>query len=127
MLTQPTIETMKSLKLFGMARALESQMELKEVRELPFEDRLAMLLEAEFLDKENSRTKSRLRRAKLRLSASMENLKPGRGLDRTLTASLSSAIGFVITKTFLSLVLPVPEKHILHALSVILPASRVLL
>lgn len=83
---------MKELKLFGMARALESQLELKESRELSFEERLGLLLDAEALDKENRSTTARLRSAKLRLAACLEDLKfkPGRGLDRTLITTLSS-------------------------------------
>jgi DNA replication protein DnaC len=75
-----------------MARALETQLELKEVRELSFEDRLAMLLESESLDKENARTRSRLKSANLRLSACLEDLKlkASRGLDRSAITSLAS-------------------------------------
>ena len=75
-----------------MARALESQLELKEVRELSFEERLGMLLDAEALDRENRHTSTRLRNAKLRLAACAEDLKfkPGRGLDRALITTLAS-------------------------------------
>jgi DNA replication protein DnaC len=92
MLIHPTIDTMKALKLFGMARALETQLELKEARDLSFEERLGMLLDAEALDRDNKRTSSRLNSAKLRLAACMEDLKikPGRGLDRSVITSLSS-------------------------------------
>jgi len=83
---------MKTLKLFGMARALETQLELKEARELSFEERLGMLLDAEALDQENRRTSSRLRIAKLRLAACLEDLKikASRGLDRSTIVSLAS-------------------------------------
>ena len=92
MLIHPTIDRMKELKLFGMSRALESQLELKEVRELSFEERLGMLLDAEALDRENRNTTARLRSAKLRLAACMEDLKfkPARALDRALLTTLSS-------------------------------------
>jgi DNA replication protein DnaC len=83
---------MKSLKLFGMARALESQLELKETSELSFEERLGMLLDAELLEQENKRTSSRLKTAKLRLAACMEDLKvkPSRGLDRAVVTALAT-------------------------------------
>lgn len=76
----------------GMIRALETQQELKEVRELSFEERLAMLVDAEALDKEHKRTDSRLRKAKLRLSACMEDLKikSSRGLDRSTISTLAT-------------------------------------
>ncbi len=75
-----------------MVRALESQMELKEARELSFDERLGMLLDAESLDRENHRTRARLRHAKLRLDACMEDLKikASRGLDRATSVSLAS-------------------------------------
>jgi DNA replication protein DnaC len=75
-----------------MARALETQLELKEARELSFEDRLAMLLDAEALDKDNNRTNSRLKSANLRLDACIENLKvkASRGLDRSTITALAS-------------------------------------
>lgn len=75
-----------------MARALESQMELKEARELSFEERLGMLLEAEALERDNKSFKSRLGNAKLRLSACMEDLKinASRGLDRSVIISLAT-------------------------------------
>lgn len=89
MLIHQTIDKMKALKLNGMARALETQMDVKESRELSFEDRLAMLVDAEALEKDNGKTTSRIRTAKFRLSACLEDLKikTSRGLDKsTITA-----------------------------------------
>ena len=76
-----------------MARALEAQLELKEARELSFEERLGMLVDAEALDRDNVRTAARLRHAKLRLAACMEDLKmkSSRGLDRSVITSLASS------------------------------------
>ncbi len=92
MLIQPTLENLRTLKLHAMARALESQTKLKEARELSFEERFGMLVDAELLERDNKRTDSRLRRAKLRLTACMEDLKvkSSRGLDRTLSTSLAT-------------------------------------
>jgi len=92
MLIQPTLDLMRELKLFGMTRALEAQLELKEIRELSFEERLGMLVDAEALDRGNKRTSSRLRTARLRLDACIEDvkLKGARGLDRSLITTLSS-------------------------------------
>jgi DNA replication protein DnaC len=92
MLIHPTIDKMRTLKLTGMARALETQLELKEARELPFEDRLAMLLDAEAIEQDNRRTESRLRNARLKLAACLEDIKikASRGLDRSVITSLAS-------------------------------------
>ncbi len=75
-----------------MARALETQLELKEARELSFEDRLALLLDAEVLEKENKGIKSRLNSAKLRLAACLEDLKvkASRGIDNATVTNLAS-------------------------------------
>lgn len=75
-----------------MARALEAQLELKEARELSFEERLGMLLEAESLERDNTRSSSRLKSAKLRLAACMEDLKvkASRGLDRSVITTLAT-------------------------------------
>jgi DNA replication protein DnaC len=84
---------MKSLRLFGMARALENQMELKEIRELSFEERIGMLIDAEKVARENKGLESRLKSAKLRLSACIEDLelRANRGLDRSSITALASA------------------------------------
>jgi DNA replication protein DnaC len=47
MLTHPTLEKLSSLKLTGMLEALEQQMQSKEIKDLSFEERLAMLLDAQ--------------------------------------------------------------------------------
>ncbi len=83
---------MKSLRLFGMAKALEGQLDSQQARELAFDERLAMLLEAEALARDNERATLRLKKARLRLPASYEDLKfkSGRGLDRALLVSLAT-------------------------------------
>jgi DNA replication protein DnaC len=75
-----------------MARALETQLELRAARELPFEERLAMLVDAEELEKDNARTASRIKSAKFRLAACLEELKvqSSRGFDRATITALGS-------------------------------------
>lgn len=93
MLIHPTIDNMRSLRLFGMARALESQSELKEARELAFEERLGLLVDAEMVARQNKSLEARLKSAKLRLTASIEDLdlRANRGLDRSVITSLATA------------------------------------
>ncbi len=93
MLIHPTIDNMRSLRLFGMARALESQLELKEARELAFEERLGLLVDAEMVARHNKSLEARLKTAKLRLIASIEDLdlRANRGLDRAVITSLATA------------------------------------
>jgi DNA replication protein DnaC len=92
MLNNPTIEKLKILKLTGMLKALEEQMSMTGISELDFFERFALLVDREFEERENRRLKTRLKSAKLRQSASVENIdyRSPRGLDRGLIASLSS-------------------------------------
>ncbi len=93
MLIHPTIDHMRNLRFFGMARALEAQLDSKEARELSFEERLGLLLDAEMVARENKSLEGRLKTAKLRLSASLEDLelRASRGLDRGVIASLGTS------------------------------------
>lgn len=92
MLIHPTIDSLRALKLFSMAKALETQAEMKEIHDIPFEDRLGLMVDAELIARENKQVESRLKTARLRLSACMEDidLKTSRGLDRSVLASLAT-------------------------------------
>lgn len=93
MLIQPTIDNMRSLRLFGMARALETQAELKEARENAFEERLGLLIDAEMVARQNRSLEAMLKSAKLRLTATIEELelRTTRGLDRSVITSFATA------------------------------------
>ena len=86
MLTGPTLDRLHALNLGGMARALAEQRENPAYAELPFEDRLGMLVDREATDRENRRLERYLRAAKLRVAASVEDVdfRAPRGLDRFL-------------------------------------------
>lgn len=73
-----------------MAKALEAQLKTPDTNNLQFEDRLGLLVDQELTTRENLRLAARLRHAKLRQQASMEDLdlKASRGFDRTLVSSL---------------------------------------
>ena len=90
MLIHPTLEKLKTLRLVGMAHALEEQLQMTDIHELSFEDRLGLLVDREATEKENRRMHTRLRKAKLAQSACVEDLdlKARRGLDRTLAGKL---------------------------------------
>ena len=55
MLTNPTIETLKNLKLHGMIHALEEQQENPAIQALSFEERLALIVDRERLYRDNQR------------------------------------------------------------------------
>jgi len=92
MLMHPTLDNMRTLKLFGMIKALEAQSDVREIAGLSFEDRLGLLVDAELIARENKQLQSRMKTAQLRLSACIEDLdaQASRGLDRTAVASLAT-------------------------------------
>jgi DNA replication protein DnaC len=91
MLTHPTIDRLRELGLIGMAHALEDQRRQPDAMQLGFEDRLAMLIDREALERDNKRLKVRLRFAGLRQSAAPEDVdyRAHRGLDRGLFQRLA--------------------------------------
>jgi DNA replication protein DnaC len=92
MLTHPTLDKIEQLRLFGMVKALREQMQNQKATALSFEERLGLLVDREMTERENRRLTTRLKIAKLRLSASIEDIdfRQPRGLDKPLLMSLSS-------------------------------------
>jgi DNA replication protein DnaC len=92
MLYQPTIEKLHQLRLFGMAKALQEQAAMPQCDALSFENRFALLVDREATERENSRLQGRLKKAKLRLTATIEDVdyRHPRGLDKALVLSLAS-------------------------------------
>jgi DNA replication protein DnaC len=90
MLTHPTTDKLNQLRLFGMAHALAEQARIAEIGALSFEERLGLLLDREMTERASRLTASRLRRARLKQSASAEDIdfRSPRGLDRTLFQQL---------------------------------------
>ncbi len=93
MLTHPTLEKLQTLKFTGMARALAEQLNMPDIEELAFEERLGLLVDREMTERENRRLTSRLRRAKLKHNAALEDIdyRHPRGLDKSLLLSLASS------------------------------------
>jgi DNA replication protein DnaC len=85
MLTHPTEQRLIALGLAGMAKALEEQRRLPDLAALAFEERLAMLVDREAIERENKRLASRL-------NAVVEDvdMKAPRGLDKALFAKLAA-------------------------------------
>jgi len=92
MLTQPTLNTLRTLKLAGMLQAFQQQSEQPQLHQLPFEERFALLVEAERALREQARYKRILRQAQFRQQASLEDIdwRAGRGLDKSLMATLAT-------------------------------------
>ena len=92
MLKHPTLDKLHALKLTGMAAALEDQSATLDITDLSFEERLGLLVDREMTERDNRRMSSRLRRAKLRHAAILEDIdyRNSRGLDKGLVQSLAS-------------------------------------
>src|ERR1700674_5056317 len=92
MLMNPTIETLKSLKLQGMIQALEEQQQNAAVNSLSFEERIALVVDRERLYRDNQRRIRLLRGARLKVAAACIediNYKAPRGLDKRQIAALA--------------------------------------
>src|ERR1700687_4272449 len=90
MLTHPTHDRLVPLGLTGMAKALEEQSKQPDIAALSFEERLALMVDREAIERENKKLVSRLKFASLRQSAVVEDvdMKASRGLDKALFAKL---------------------------------------
>jgi len=92
MLIHPTLDTLKTLKLTGMVQALSEQLEMPDIADLSFEERLGLLVDRELTERRDRRFKTRLRQAKLRLSAQVEDIdyRHPRGLDQSVMRRLAT-------------------------------------
>lgn len=88
--TSLLMEHFRTLRLAGMAAALEQQTTQTAFAELPFGQRLGFLVEAEINARDNKRLVRLLKAAKLKVHAAPEELdfRPGRGIDRSAIAEL---------------------------------------
>lgn len=91
MLKHPTLDKLHTLKLTGMAAALADQSATPDITDLSFEERLGLLVDREMTERDNRRMSSRLRRARLRHNAILEDLdyRNSRGLDKGLVQALA--------------------------------------
>lgn len=92
MLKHPTSERLAALGLAGMAKALEEQRDNHAVDGLVFEERLALLVDRETVERQTKRLVTRLKAANLRQDAAVEDLDPTtkRSLDKALFAKLAT-------------------------------------
>jgi DNA replication protein DnaC len=66
-LTEPTMEKMRVLRLETLAAAWTEQQKNPDVQKLSFDERLGMLIDAQWLHRENKRLARSLREARLRI------------------------------------------------------------
>jgi DNA replication protein DnaC len=91
-LKQPTMEKLHALHLAAFAKAWEEQQKQPDVQTMSFDERLGLLVDAEWLARENARVTRNLREAKLRITqASLEDVdfNAKRELDKPLIRQLA--------------------------------------
>lgn len=92
-MTEPTIEKLRALKLYAMTTAWLAQRTDPSTADLHFDERLAMIVEAETLARDNKRMSKLLSDAKLRIpTACIEDVdhNPKRELDKALFRQLAT-------------------------------------
>lgn len=89
---QQSIEKLSRMRLYTMADALEEQLRQPSLQELSFDERIAMLIDREWIARENRKLKRRLKIARLKQQASIEDtdFRHPRGLDKSVMLTLSS-------------------------------------
>lgn len=93
MLNHQTMEKLLALRLEGMAQALEEQRRQTDISQLDFEERFALLVERQWLWRENRTLAARLHRAQLKVAACLEDIdyRHPRGLKRAQIEQLRAS------------------------------------
>lgn len=92
MILNDTLTRLRELRLAGMAAAIEEQSTSSASSALPFEERLALIVDREIHHRSDKRVSALLKRAKLKYpQAAIEDVdsRPGRGIERTVFSSLA--------------------------------------
>jgi DNA replication protein DnaC len=91
MLNQPMMDKLLAMRLIGMVEALQAQEQDRASNELSFLERLALLVDQQWSWRENQALTRRLKAAKLKGSACVEDIdyRATRGLDKTAMRALA--------------------------------------
>ncbi len=97
MLNQPMMEKLLAMRLQGMVEGLKAQEQDRAINELSFLERLALLVDQQWSWRENQALARRLKAAKLRGSACVEDIdyRAARGLDKTVVRALAKDSAWV--------------------------------
>lgn len=92
MLPNPTLDKLQTLRLHGMIKALNEQQATPDINDLSFDERLGLMVDRELTERENTRLTTRLKAARLRHNACLEDIdyRSPRGLDKSLILQLGS-------------------------------------
>jgi DNA replication protein DnaC len=99
MLMNQTLDKLDGLGLFGMALGLREQLESSQYLSLSFDERFGLLVDREAEARDSRRLTLRLKAARLRQEATVEDIdfRAPRGLDKSLILNLAQA-GWVAAK-----------------------------
>jgi DNA replication protein DnaC len=104
MMNEPTIEKIKALRLDGLLASWLEQQKNPKLAALGFDERLGLLIDAEWLHRDNKRLKRVLGEARLRLNqACIEGIDfpPKRQLDRAVIRQLAGCTWLVERQSIL--------------------------
>ena len=92
MLNEQTLEKLYAMRLTGMAEGFAEQLQQPDVGELSFEERFGLLVDRQWIWREDRRMKRLLKNAKLRVDACIEDIdyKAPRGVDKSVILRLAS-------------------------------------
>jgi DNA replication protein DnaC len=93
MLIEQTLEKLSTMQLRGMVTALRQWLDEPHRQQLPPTDLIGLLADAEWLERENRRLTTRLRQARFRLPACVEDIdyRHPRGLAKALLLDLATS------------------------------------
>jgi DNA replication protein DnaC len=99
MIVDETIQKLTDLRLTTMAVAFRELLNSPETRKLSFEDKLGLLVDREWIERDNRRVSRRIKEARLPMAACLQEMitDPARGLDKSLLRSLGEC-GWVRAK-----------------------------
>jgi DNA replication protein DnaC len=91
MLSQPLMEKLLAMRWQGMVEGLKTQEQDRAIHELSFLERLSLLVDQQWNWRENQALERRLKAAKLRGPACVEDIdyRAARGLDKSVLRALA--------------------------------------
>jgi DNA replication protein DnaC len=92
MIDEQTIQKLCDMKLTAMADAVRELLTTAPGSSMSFEEKLGLVVDREWTDRENRRLSRRLREARLTMNACLEDVwcDPGRGLDKAVVRTLAT-------------------------------------
>ena len=93
MLTHPTLDKLHTLRLAGMAKAFQEQLDMPDIDALSTAERIGLMADRELTERDNRRLATRLRKAKLRHQGAVEDIdyRHPRGLEKSLMKKLTTS------------------------------------